>query len=682
MRPAVRPLRKVVPLVRLKATAAFQHQNVIEEGNNGKPVRPKPSRSRKTSISSPFEYQKLFDTETSPDRSEYYKLSSDGVNIYDAGKHRFLEVDGEALTMLGNRAILDIQHLFRPSHLQQVSNILKDPEASENDRFVAMELLKNACVSAGRIMPSCQDTGTATVLANRGCHVITDGRDEEHLSKGIYDAYTRSYLRYSQVAPLTMFKEVNTRTNLPAQIDIMGKPGSEYSFLFVAKGGGSANKTQLHQKTKAVLNEKAFEEFIMEQVVQLGTAACPPYHLAIVVGGLSVEQTMKTVKLASCKYLDGLPLEGNKLGMAFRDVEWEQRILAKCHDLGIGAQYGGKYFLHDVRVVRLPRHGASCPIGIAVSCSADRQALAKITEDGVFLERLETDPAKYFPEVKERSLNVEGDIVKIDLNRPMKEILQTMSQYPVKTRLSLTGTIIVARDIAHARLQAMIDEGKPLPEYFTRYPVYYAGPAKTPTGMPSGSFGPTTAGRMDSYVDSFQQRGGSMIMIGKGNRSSQVTAACKKHGGFYLGSIGGVAATLSSSSIKKVEVLDMAELGMEAVWKIDVEDFPAFIVVDNKGNDFFQKWSPPVAEESGSGSVYFDEARDIFLGIAPDDSDRLTVNNLSEGLGISLETAEDLLNRFDVDRDGYIDSMEFEFMLMKDKNLMQKFKDQQKTRAS
>eukprot|EP00746_Dinoflagellata_sp_MGD_P013225 gnl/MRDRNA2_/MRDRNA2_128498_c0_seq1.p1 gnl/MRDRNA2_/MRDRNA2_128498_c0~~gnl/MRDRNA2_/MRDRNA2_128498_c0_seq1.p1 ORF type:complete len:660 (+),score=154.83 gnl/MRDRNA2_/MRDRNA2_128498_c0_seq1:85-2064(+) len=620
---------------------------------------------RAFAVAPEFRFKPLFDIYANPVDTKYRKLTSDGVTSIDAGGEKLIKVEGEVLSMLSAAAINDIQHLYRPAHLQQLSNILQDPEASENDRFVATELLKNACVSAGRIMPSCQDTGTAAIMGNRGGMVLTDGRDEEHLSKGVYDAYTKGYLRYSQVAPLTMFDETNTRTNLPAQIDIMGKPGAKYDFLFVAKGGGSANKTQLLQKTKAVLNEKAFEEFIMEQIVKLGTAACPPYHLAIVVGGLSAEQCLKTVKLASCKYLDSLPYKGNKHGQAFRDIEWEQKLTTLAQNLGIGAQYGGKYFLHDVRVVRLPRHGASCPVAIGVSCSADRQALAKITEEGVFLEQLEEEPAKYLPDVQQGELDKEGEIVQIDLSQPMPDILKTLDRYPVKTRLSLTGTIIVARDIAHARLQSMIDEGKELPEYFTKYPVYYAGPAKTPAGMPSGSFGPTTAGRMDLYVDSFQQRGGSMIMIGKGNRSSSVTAACKKYGGFYLGSIGGVAATLSSHSIKKVQVLDMEELGMEAVWRIDVENFPAFIVVDNKGNDFFEKWQPEGQTDVAHDS-FFDEAADLFYGIDTDGNGDIDVNELSRGLGIAIEDAQKIMDRFDVDRSGGIDMKEFELLLIKE----------------
>jgi len=461
-----------------------------------------------------------------------------------------------------------------------------------------------------------------------------------------------------------MFKETNTRTNLPAQIDMMTKAGATYDLLYVAKGGGSANKTQLFQKTKGVLNEKAFTEFVTEQITNLGTAACPPYHLALCVGGLSAEQNLKTVKLASCKYLDGLPTTGSSMGRAFRDREWEDKIQKIAQDLQIGAQFGGKYFVHDVRVVRLPRHGASCPIGIGVSCSADRQCKGRITDEGVFLEQLETEPAKYLPDVKEEQLLEGGDIVKVNLDNPMDENLKLLSQYPVATRLALTGTIIVARDIAHARMQQMIDAGDGLPEYIKKYPVYYAGPAKTPAGLPSGSFGPTTSGRMDAYVDSFQSRSGSMIMIGKGNRSTQVTAACKKYGGFYLGSIGGVAATLSSKSIKMVEVLDMEDLGMEAVWKIVVEDFPAFVIVDNKGNDFFKKWSQSAALEPEADS-FFDESMDLFYGLDSDISGYLTIPEIAKGLGVSIPVAEQLLNRYDVKRDGQIELKEFEAMLFK-----------------
>lgn len=628
---------------------------------------------RQFAVAPKFNYEKLFDYDANPVDVKYRKITGDGVSTTTtASGEKLLRVETPVLETLSHAAIVDIQHLFRPAHLQCLRKILEDPEASGNDRFVALELLKNACVSAGKIMPSCQDTGTATIMATRGGSVLTDGSDEEYISKGVYRAYTEGYLRYSQVAPMDMFKEVNTRTNLPAQIDMMSKPGHAYEFLYVAKGGGSANKTKLLQKTKSTLNEAAFTEFIKDEITSLGTAACPPYHLAICVGGLSAEQNLKTVKLASCKYLDGLPTSGSKFGRAFRDVEWENKIQKIAQELGIGAQYGGKYFVHDVRVVRLPRHGASCPIGMGVSCSADRQAKAKITEDGVFLEQLETDPAKYLPDVMEKSLEAGGEIVKVDLNKPMHENLQVLSRYPVSTRFSLTGTIIVARDIAHARMQEMINEGQGLPDYIKKYPVYYAGPAKTPAGMPSGSFGPTTSGRMDTYVDSFQSRSGSMIMIGKGNRSPAVTTACKKNGGFYLGSIGGVAATLSQKSIKKVEVLDMEELGMEAVWKIEVEDFPAFMVVDDKGNDFFKKWAGEVVQEAEQDS-HFDEMKDFFYGIDANQDGVLSYDEIAKVFNISASEAEALLAQYDVDKDGVIDIMEFELMILKNEHIREKF---------
>ena len=502
----------------------------------------------------------------------------------------FLAIDSSALTLLTKTAMTDIAHLLRPAHLQQLSNILTDPEATSNDKFVALTLLKNANIASAMVLPGCQDTGTAIVIGKRGHQVLTDGRDEEHIARGVYQTYTEGNLRYSQVSPRDMFTEVNTGTNLPAQIELYATPGGEYKFLFIAKGGGSANKTFLYQQSKAVLNRQKLLSFIDSNIRTLGTAACPPYHLAIVIGGLSSEMTLKTVKLASTKYLDNLPTNGNDHGQAFRDIELEQQVLQLTRDTGIGAQFGGKYFCHDVRVVRLPRHGASCPVGIGVSCSADRQALGKITKEGVFLEELERDPSKYLPEVTEDQL-LEGEAVKIDLNRPMKDVLATLSSFPVKTRLSLTGTLVVARDIAHAKLQERIDGGEDLPEYIKNHPVYFAGPAKTPEGMASGSFGPTSAGRMDSYVEEFQSRGGSLVMLAKGNRSKLVTRACKKHGGFYLGSIGGPAAILARDNIKKMEVLEYPELGMEAVWRIEVENFPAFIVVDDKGNDFFQEWA-------------------------------------------------------------------------------------------
>jgi fumarate hydratase class I len=511
-------------------------------------------------------------------------ITKDGVSTFTAEGHAFLRVDPQVITQLTSVAMRDIAHLLRSSHLAQLAAIIEDQEASDNDRFVAMELLKNANIAAAGVLPGCQDTGTAIIMGKKGQYVFTGGSDEDAISRGVLETYQTSNLRYSQLAPLSMFEEKNTGTNLPAQIDIYATGDDEYHFLFMAKGGGSANKSLLFQETKALLNERSFTAFFEQNLQKLGTAACPPYHLAVVVGGTSAEHTLKVAKLASARYLDELPREGNALGRAFRDVEWEQKILAIARRTGIGAQFGGKYFCHDVRVVRLPRHGASCPVAMAVSCSADRQALGKITKDGVFLEQLETDPARFLPDVK-----LHGDVVNIDLSRPMAEIRATLSRHPVKTRLALTGPLVVARDIAHAKLKERLDAGQGLPQYLKDHCVYYAGPAKTPAGMASGSFGPTTAGRMDAYVDQFQQNGGSLVMLAKGNRSPQVTHACKKHGGFYLGSIGGPAAILAKNNIKKVEVLEYAELGMEAVWKIDVVDFPAFIVVDDKGNDFFSE---------------------------------------------------------------------------------------------
>jgi fumarate hydratase class I len=538
-----------------------------------------------------FQYQEPFPHER-PDATSYRRLDVDGVRISEYRGHRVLEVSDGALTELARVAMRDIAHLFRPSHLQQLAAILDDPEASDNDRFVAYALLKNAVVSSAGVLPSCQDTGTAIVHGKKGQWVFTDGDDAEALSRGVHRTYTDGNLRYSQLAPLSMYDEKNTGTNLPAQVDLAAVPGDAYKFLFIAKGGGSANKTFLYQKTKALLNPASMRAFLREELPKLGTAACPPYHLAIVIGGTSAEACLKTVKLASCRDLDDLPTQGSLTGHAFRDLELEQEVLAITREMGIGAQFGGKYFCHDVRVIRLPRHGASCPVGIGVSCSADRQIKAKITADGVFIEALETNPARFLPEIDPATLA--GDVVKIDLSRPMSEIRETLSRYPIKTRLSLTGPMIVARDIAHAKLKERLDSGQGLPDYFKQYPVYYAGPAKTPTGMASGSFGPTTAARMDPYVDEFQKNGASFVMIAKGNRSPAVTAACKANGGFYLGSIGGPAAILAQDNIKKVEVIDMAELGMEAVWKIDVVDFPAFIVVDDKGNDFFQAPKPPI----------------------------------------------------------------------------------------
>ena len=541
----------------------------------------------------PFNYEDLLPIGT--DQTKYRLVTTEGVKSVKHGDLEFLEVAPEALTKLTEVAIHDINHYLRDAHLQQLTNILKDPEASPNDRFVALDLLKNANISAGGVLPMCQDTGTALVMGKKGQFVLTIGKDEESISEGVYNAYINLNLRYSQMAPLNMWDEKNTGNNLPAQIEIYADSDhqNEYNFLFIAKGGGSANKSFLYQETKAVLNKDAFYPWLEEKLRSLGTAACPPYHLAIVVGGTSAEHTLKTAKLASTKYLDSLPTTGNATtGRAFRDPEVEAEVLKITQSLGIGAQFGGKYFCHDVRVIRLPRHGASLPIAIAVSCSADRQAKAKITKDGVFIEELERDPAHFLPETTDEHLD--DQVVKIDLSRPMSEIRAELSKYPVKTRLSLTGTLVVARDIAHAKIKALIDSGQPMPEYMQKYAVYYAGPAKTPAGYASGSFGPTTAGRMDSYVDYFQQNGGSFVMLAKGNRSKQVTDACKKNGGFYLGSIGGPAARLAQDCIKKVEVIHFEELGMEAVWKIEVEDFPAFIVVDDKGNDFFAETSKPL----------------------------------------------------------------------------------------
>ena len=530
-----------------------------------------------------------------PDETEYRLVTTEGVSTFAAQGMEFLQVAPEAITALTAEAIHDISHYLRSAHLQQLKNILDDVEASPNDRFVALDLLKNANIAAGGVLPMCQDTGTAIVMGKKGQRTLTSEKDEVSISRGVYDAFTNLNLRYSQMAPITMWEEKNTGNNLPAQIEIYSdsEHPNEYNFLFIAKGGGSANKSFLYQETKAVLNPKSFMVWLDEKLRSIGTAACPPYHLAIVIGGTSAEHTVKTAKLASTKYLDSLPRTGDaKTGHAFRDIDLEEEVLKLTRTLGIGAQFGGKYFCHDVRVVRLPRHGASLPIAIAVSCSADRQAKGKITKDGVFLEKLEREPAHFLPETTDEHLD--GEAVSIDLNAPMQDVLATLSQYPIKTRLSLNGTLIVARDIAHAKLKELLDSGQPLPQYFKDHAVYYAGPAKTPEGYASGSFGPTTAGRMDSYVEQFQAAGGSMIMLAKGNRSQQVTDACKAHGGFYLGSIGGPAARLALDCIRKVEVLDYAELGMEAVWKIEVENFPAFIVVDDKGNDFFAETMRPM----------------------------------------------------------------------------------------
>jgi len=528
-----------------------------------------------------------------PDTTTYRKLDIGGVGTVEAAGRTFLTVEPETLRALAAEAMHDIAHFLRTGHLAQLRRILDDPEASANDRFVALDLLKNANISAGGVLPMCQDTGTAIVKGKRGGLVLTDGSDEAALARGIFDTYQRDNLRYSQMAPITLWEEKNTGTNLPAEIKISAVDGAAYKFMFMAKGGGSANKSYLFQETKAVLNPKSLKAFLNEKLRLLGTSACPPYHLGVVIGGTSAEFALETAKLASTRYLDSLPTEGSIAGHGFRDLEMEAEVLKLTQDFGIGAQFGGKYFCHDVRVVRLPRHGASCPVAIAVSCSADRQALAKITADGVFLEDLERHPAQFLPEVTSADLG--GDVVRIDLNRPMDEIRAELSRYPVKTRLSLTGTVVVARDIAHAKIAELLDAGGEMPQYLRDHPVYYAGPAKTPEGYASGSFGPTTAGRMDSYVEKFQAAGGSLVMLAKGNRSKQVTDACNAHGGFYLGSIGGPAARLAQDCIRKVEVLEYPELGMEAVWRIEVEDFPAFIVVDDKGHDFFAEVTSPVS---------------------------------------------------------------------------------------
>jgi len=537
----------------------------------------------------PFKYQPLFPMVT-PDDTEYYLLTKDYVSVTECNGKKMLVVEPEALTRLANAAMRDVSFLLRRKHNEMVAKILHDPEASENDKFVALTMLRNAEVASKGVLPFCQDTGTAIVMGKKGQQVWTGGGDEEALSLGVYKTYTEENLRYSQNAPLDMYREVNTGCNLPAQIDLFAVDGMEYNFLFMAKGGGSANKTYLYQETKALINPKTLVPFLVEKMKTLGTAACPPYHIAFVIGGTSAEMNLKTVKLASAKYYDRLPTEGNEWGQAFRDIELEKEVLAAAQASGFGAQFGGKYFAHDIRIIRLPRHGASCPVGMGVSCSADRNIKAKINKDGLWIERLDDQPGTLIPEELRQA--GEGNAVKIDLNRPMPEILAELAKYPVATRLSLNGTIIVGRDIAHAKIKERLDAGEPMPEYLKNHPIYYAGPAKTPAGMPSGSFGPTTAGRMDPYVDLFQSKGGSMVMIAKGNRSQQVTDACKKHGGFYLGSIGGPAAILAQNSIKKVECLEYPELGMEAIWKIEVQDFPAFILVDNKGNDFFKQLKP------------------------------------------------------------------------------------------
>jgi fumarate hydratase class I len=538
-----------------------------------------------------FTYQDMLPL--GPDDTAYRLLTTDGVSTFDADGQPFVRVDPSALTLLTAEAMHDIAHYLRPAHLQQLRNILDDAEASANDRFVALDLLRNACIAAGGVLPMCQDTGTAIVMGKKGEYVVTGGGDEPAIARGVFDTYLTSNLRYSQMAPLTVWDEVNTKNNLPAQIELYATDGDAYKFLFMAKGGGSANKSYLFQETKAVLNPASLMKFLDENLRALGTAACPPYHLAVVIGGTSAEYCLKVAKYASAKYLDTLPTSGNELGRGFRDLELEQEVLELSQRFGIGAQFGGKYFCHDVRVIRLPRHGASCPVGIAVSCSADRQALGKITADGVFLEELERDPAKYLPETTKEDLS--EHVVRIDLGQPMDAIRSELSRHPVKTRVMLSGPMVVARDIAHAKLKERLDAGEAMPDYLRDHCVYYAGPAKTPEGYASGSFGPTTAGRMDSYVEQFQSAGGSLVMLAKGNRGRQVTDACAAHGGFYLGSIGGPAARLAKDCITKVDVLEYPELGMEAVWRIEVVDFPAFIVVDDKGNDFFSEVSTPVS---------------------------------------------------------------------------------------
>jgi fumarate hydratase, class I len=550
--------------------------------------------------SPPFAFTELLPIDHHHPGTQWRRLTTDGVTTVEAAGRRFVQVEPEVLTALTREAFRDISHLLRSSHLAQLRAILDDPEASPNDRFVALDLLKNACIAAGGVLPMCQDTGTAIVMGKKGQHVLTGGpddlSDEAAISRGVHAAYTELNLRYSQLAPLTTWEEANTGTNLPAQIELYATGGDEYELLFMAKGGGSANKSLLFQETKALLNPASLTAWLDERLRMLGTSACPPYHLALVIGGTSAELALKTAKYASARYLDSLPTEGSALGHGFRDLELEAEVLALTQQFGIGAQFGGKYFCHDVRVIRLPRHGASCPVAIAVSCSADRQALARITADGVFLEQLETDPARFLPEPTDDDLA--ADVVRVDLGRPMDEIRAELSRHPVKTRLSLSGPMVVARDIAHAKIAERLDAGEPMPAYLRDHCVYYAGPAKTPAGYASGSFGPTTAGRMDSYVERFQAAGGSYVMLAKGNRSAAVTKACAEHGGFYLGSIGGPAARLAQDCIRKVEVLEYPELGMEAVWRIEVEDFPAFVVVDDKGNDFFAEVSTPVRLES------------------------------------------------------------------------------------
>src|SRR5829696_8051421 len=578
----------------MRSTCAFRFASPRSSGGGGEPLqarRPATTAGVPPAMSAEpaYVHRELFPL--GPDPTPYRKLTADGVRVERLGAREIVVVEREAIRRLTEEAMVDINHLLRPGHLRQLAAILDDPEATGNDKFVAYDLLKNANIAAGGVLPMCQDTGTAIVMGKKGRAIVTDGTNEGAIAQGIRDAYLKKNLRYSQVAPLSMFEEVNTRSNLPAQIEIYAEGQGEndfaYKFLFVAKGGGSANKTFLYQATPALLIKDRLMPFLKEKILTLGTSACPPYHLAIVIGGLTAEQTLKTVKLASTRYLDALPTQGSEAAHAFRDLATEAEVHRMTQALGVGAQFGGKYFCHDVRVIRLPRHGASLPIGLGVSCAADRQALAKITRDGVFLEELEHNPAKYLPDIDAAKLG--DEVVYIDLRRPMKDILGELTRYPIKTRLSLTGPMIVARDLAHAKLRERLESGQGLPDYFKNHPVYYAGPAKTPEGYASGAFGPTTAGRMDSYIDQFQAAGGSLISVAKGNRSREVREACAKHGGFYLASIGGAAANLAEHCIKKVEVVEYPELGMEAIWRIEVENFPAFIVIDNKGNDFFKE---------------------------------------------------------------------------------------------
>lgn len=639
------------------------------------------SASRKEKEKPPFAYKPFLQHEYSAALSTEWVRCDDlskSIKVLDGPEGRkYTRISDEAISELSKRACLQSNHLFRSTHLALVTKICKDPEASENDVFVAKSLLENAVTSAKMILPSCQDTGTVIIMGKRGNNVITSDRDEELLSRGVYDAYDQGNLRYSQVAPESMFQEKNTKTNLPAQIDIFAKPGNEYQFLFVVKGGGSANKTSLFQQTKSTLNAAAFSEFIAEKILLIGTAACPPYHLSIVVGGQSAEQNLKMVKLASAKYLDDLPHTGSETGRAFRDIVWENEVLRIGRDLGIGAQFGGKYFLHDVRVIRLPRHGASCPIGVGVSCSADRQVLAKMTPEGVFIEKLETNPQVFLDEANEyiearnrtsfytkEQITGAEKVVKLDLNCPMDESCARLSKFEIKTRVEMTGTLVVARDIAHARMLGRMQKKGELPHYMKEFPVYYAGPAKVPKGMCTGSFGPTTSSRMDPYVDKFQEVGGSRIMVGKGNRSSVVTDACKKYGGFYLGSIGGMAASLSQQCIKGVEVLDMEELGMEAVWKIQVEKFPAFLLVDDKGNDFFRAFSvndvyiPTEINSSIYSVLGWFESFDINMDMI------LQPDELSVGFGIPIEKAEELVLKYDLENFGGLTIDEFIKMVL------------------